>query len=46
MQVRIFVPKNNRYIVIRLLLLLSDIIVVETIFSLMKIVKGMFIKGA
>jgi len=40
-----FVPENNRYTANRLLLLLTDIIDVEIIFSFMKIVEGMSIKG-
>jgi len=39
-----FVPESNRYTRNKLLLLLNDIIVVEIIFSLMKIVEEMSIK--
>jgi len=37
--------ESNRYTLNKLLLLLNDIIVVEIIFSLMKIVEEMSIKG-
>jgi len=40
-----FVLESNRYTVNKLLLLLNDIVVVEIIFSLMKVVEGMSIKG-